>query len=167
MWGTCLGHKMARFCLFLLYLCSTCLKCFKFLLKSCERPTEEYPVMLNYWDHVGAMFGPFWTMFGLAILPDQLELWNFQDLVNMVLGSFYGVCTFWDHIRVILGPFWYHVWSSFISQPARALKFWGLSQYGIKDISRKYPFFWFISGPFLDHVGTMFVLILYPDQQEL
>ena len=107
-WGTYLGHKMARFSLFLLYLCSTCLKCFKFLLKSCKRPTEEYPVMLNYWDHVGAMFGPFWTMFGQAILPDQPELWNFQDWVNMVLGTFlwsvYFLGPYQGHIGTILVP---------------------------------------------------------------
>ena len=52
------------------------------------RPTEEYPVLLNNWNHVGVMFGPFWTMSDLALLPDQLELWNFPDWVNKVLGTF-------------------------------------------------------------------------------
>ena len=72
--GPCGAHVSAikgpGFGYFYCIFASTCLKCLKFLLKSCERPTEKYPVMMNYWDHVGAMFGPFWTLFGLALIAD-------------------------------------------------------------------------------------------------
>ena len=87
---------------------------FQITLKTCKRSSEPYPVMLNYLDHVRAILGPcledfaaFWTMFGLALLPDQPELWNFQDWLNMVLETclwsayFLGPCL--DHIGTMIG----------------------------------------------------------------
>ena len=65
------------------------------MFQNCTKIPWEINRMLNYWSYVKAMLGPylghfgqFWTMFGLAFLSDQLELWNFQDLVNMVIVTF-------------------------------------------------------------------------------
>ena len=46
----------------------------------------------------GPCWGHVWSMFGLALIPEQLELWNFQSWVNIV----YGV-VFWSHARTMSG----------------------------------------------------------------
>ena len=38
-------------------------------------------------------------------------------------GHMYGVTSLWDHVRAMFGPGQDHVWPSFISRPARALRF--------------------------------------------
>ena len=42
------------------------------------------------------------------------------------------------------------------SRPARALKFSGLSQHGLKGLSIECLIFGTMSGPYLDHVRAMF-----------
>jgi len=79
--------KGPSFCFFFCIIASTCLKCFKIWLKSHERPTDCWITEAMLGPCLGH-FGQFWTMFGLVFLLDQLELWNFQDLVNMVFVRF-------------------------------------------------------------------------------
>ena len=100
------------------------------------------------------------------LLPDQLELWNFEDWVNVVYEPCPWILYFWDHVRAMLGPCRDHVWPSPTSRPARALKFSRLSKHGLRPMSTKCLLIRTISGPCLDHVGAMFGLALLPDQLE-
>ena len=52
------------------------------------------------------------------------------------------------------------------SRPARALKLSRLSQHGLRTLPMDFLIFGTMSGPCLDHVGTMFGLALLPDQLE-
>ena len=56
----------------------------------------------------------------------------------------------------MFGPCSDHVWPSLISRPATALKFSKLSQHGLRPMFTECLLFGAISGPCLDHVGTMF-----------
>ena len=99
--------------------------------------------------YVRAMFGPCKTMFRLALLPDQPELWNFQDWVNMVCGPclwsvyFFRLCQ--DHIWTMMGPCldYCHFQTSYISKRFKTVSTWSEALvYGVLT-------FW-------DHVKTMF-----------
>merc|ERR1712081_75438 len=50
------------------------------------------------------------------------------------------------------GPCWDHVWPSFTSRPARALKLSRLSQHGLRTLPMDCLIFGTMSGPCLDHV---------------
>merc|ERR1711954_396808 len=78
----------------------------------------------------------------------------------------YGFFNFWDHVRAMFGPCRDHVWPSLTSRPARALKFSRLSKHGLRPMSAECPLIRTISGPYLDHVGTIFGLALLTDQLE-
>ena len=54
------------------------------------------------------------------------------------------------------GPCWDHVWPSFTSRPARALKFLTLNPSGLRNISTLCLFFGTMSGPCWDHVWPSF-----------
>ena len=54
------------------------------------------------------------------------------------------------------GPCWDHVWPSFTSRPARALKFSTLNPNGLRTISMECLFLGTMSGPFWDHVWPSF-----------
>ena len=100
------------------------------------------------WDHVGTMVGP-------SLLPDQLELWNFEVWVSMVQGLcqwnvyFFGPCQ--GHSLAIIGPCWDHFLPSSNSKPARALKFLKLSWHGLRPMFMKCVHL----GPCQGHVWTM------------
>ena len=123
-------------------------------------------------NHVG-------TMFGLVLLLDQAEHCNFQPWVSMVQGP----CLWSPFLGTKSGPCWDHVWPSFTSRLATALRFSRLSNLVLG------PFLWsvYFLGPcqihvwtftsfdywvftFEDHFdqfGAMFGLALLPDQPEL
>ena len=52
----------------------------------------------------------------------------------------------------------FEIWPSFTFEPAKALKFSTLGKYGLRNISMECLLFGTISGPCLDHVGSMFAL---------
>ena len=69
-----------------------------------------------------------------------------------------------DYVRAMFGLYWDHVYPNFTPRPARALKYWRLSQYGLMNISMECLLFGTMSGPSLDHVGTMLGPASIPDQ---
>ena len=67
----------------------------------------------------------------------------------------------------MLGPCWDHVWPTFDSKLARAMKFSKLSQDGLKHMCMKCPLLETMLEPCFDHVKTMFGLSLAPYQLDL
>ena len=98
-----------------------------------------------------------WTMFGLALLLDWIQLWNCQVSVNMVWCPCHGVFTFWDHIRAMFRPCLDHVWPSSNSGSAIALKFSRLNQFVQRPIYMECLRFGTISGPCWYHVWPGFI----------
>ena len=150
MWGLCLGQKRAKFLLFLLYHCFYLFEMFQNLTKI----SWETNRLLNYWSHVGAMFGPFWTI--LDHVWPSFPFRPARALKFSILGK-YGLSNISIECLLfgtISGPCWDNVCPIFTSWPAKALKFWGLSQHGIKHMSSKYQFWGHIRartmlGPYL------------------
>ena len=131
------AKKGPSFCYFFCIIASTCLKCFKIWLKS-----HETNRLLNYWSHVGAMFGPFWTI--LEHVWPSFPFRPARALKFSRLGK-YGLCK--------------------ISRPPIDLKCLRLSHY---NLSEAYVYgvilFETISMLFLDCSRTMLTLLLLPDQ---
>ena len=98
-------------------------------------------------------------MFGLALLPDQLEHWIFQDWVNMVKGlclwSFYVWRPCKDHVETMLG---------LVFLPDQ-LEHWNFQDWVsmVQGPCLESVYLW---GPCQDHVRTMFGLTLLLDQLE-
>ena len=138
MWGLCLGQKRAKFLLFLLYHCFYLFEMFQNLTKI----SWETNRLLNYWSHVGAMFGPFWTI--LDHVWPSFPFRPARALKFSRLGK-YGLCK--------------------ISRLPIDLKCLRLSHY---NLSEAYVYgvilFETISMLFLDCSRTMLTLLLLPDQ---
>ena len=117
--------------------------------------------------YVRAMFGPCKTMFRLALLPDQPELWNFQDWVNMVCGPCLWSVYFLDYARTIFGPWWDLVWTTATSRPAISLNVSKLCQHDLRPLSMEFLLFGTMSKPCFDPVKIMFGIALLPDQVEV
>ena len=147
-------------------------------------------------------------MYGLALLPDQLELCNFKDWIKMVKSICLLSVHFLGHVRGHFWPCWDYVCPNFISRPptdlkwlnhydlrlmsmewllfepismrfldhacpsftsrpAKAHKFWRLSQHGLRHTSMKCPLFGTMSGPCFYHVKNTFGIYLLSDELEL
>ena len=82
----------------------------------------------------------------------------------------FQILVFYVHFgggKTISGRCWDNVRPIFTSWPARALKFWGLSQNGLRNMFKECLLFVTMSGPCLDHFGTMIDLALLTDQLQL
>ena len=65
------------------------------------------------------------------------------------------------HVRTLFGPCWHQDGPSIKFRPTENLKFWALSQHGLKPMSIKCPFFVHVRaklGPCWDHVWPNLIL---------
>ena len=83
------------------------------------------------------------TLFGLVLLSDQLQLYNFQDLSQY-------------------SPNWSYVWSDYFS-----VQFFRPSHHGLEHISRESMLFDTMSVSCQDHAGTIDCLVFLSDQLQL
>ena len=116
---------------------------------------------------LGPYQGHCWTMLGLAILPDQLYFKIYKIVPTWSEANIHRVPNFQDPVRAIFGSCWDHVQPNFSATPASALNYLKQSQLGLRNMYMECLFFGTMSGPYLEHVGIMFGLDLYPDQLEL
>ena len=98
------------------------------------------------------------TMFGLALLQDQLEQCSFQGKTFLRLSK-HGLMPMSMKFLILgtmPGQCWGHIWPIFTSRPPRALQFSRLSQHGLRPMSTECLLFRTTSrsmfGPCRDHV---------------
>ena len=111
------------------------------------------PCGAHIWAIKGPRFGFFYCIFAsISLKCFKFLLSNHERLTDECLI----MLQYWENDRAVFGPFKDQVFPSLTPKPARALQFWRLSQYGLRNTSLERLLFGTISGSYWGNVWPIF-----------